>query len=238
MKAETQIDKATIADDPNNSAEARAARLRRLRNLANLSRKEMCNLSGIKLDTLIGWEVARHGGLTENGAQKVIDCVAHEGVQCKLNWLLYEIGAGPAVLTNLDKVKSNLLKQTEKPFTTQSEGSKSIIDELLFFHHQHQEAIDYLVEDDAMSPQFLPNDYVAGIKRYKNNIIKLLNHDCIVQLTDGRILLRCLREGSTEGKYTLICTNVKTISSAPILQDVELLCAAPVIWIRRKDPNI
>jgi len=239
MTANLKIDNESVIDESKGSAENRAARLRRLRNLANLSRKEMCNDSGIKLDTLIGWEVARHGGLTENGAKKVIDCVSTEGVQCTLNWLLYDIGTGPAVLANFDKVKTNLQKHIEEPITpAKKDDEKLIIEELLFFRSLHQESIDYLVEDDAMFPQYLLNDYVAGIKRYKKNISKLIGNDCIVQMSDGKVLLRCLRESPSKGKYTLLCTNTKTNSATPILHDVELICAAPVIWIRRRNPEI
>ncbi|MDR3490983.1 MAG: hypothetical protein P4M12_02930 [Gammaproteobacteria bacterium] len=239
MTTDTNTDKLDIAEEPKDSPEARASRLRRLRNLANLSRKEMCTLSDIKPDTLIGWEVARHGGLTENGAKKVIDCVTKEGVQCTLNWLLYDIGAGPSVLANYDEVKTNLQTYTQEPTTPSNNNEeKLIIEELLFFHSLHHGSIDYLVEDDAMSPLYLPNDYVAGIKQYKKNISKLIGYDCIVQMADGKILLRCLRESSNKNKYTLLCTNTKTNSSIPILHDVELVCAAPVIWIRRKNPKI
>ena len=53
------------------SPKSRGERLRRVRNLANLSRKNF-PLHGINLNTLKGWEIGRHGGLTEKGAKKNI----------------------------------------------------------------------------------------------------------------------------------------------------------------------
>lgn len=220
------------------SPEARAARLRRLRNLANLSRREVCERADIKLDTLIGWEVARHGGLTEKGAKTILSCIANEGVQCTLEWLLYDTGIGPALLPNFDKAKANLQKTAETTADTTNE-EKLIIEELLLFREHYLDAIDCIVQDDAMLPHYSPNDYVAGIKRYKNDIAKLEGHHCIVQLVDGNTLVRCLRKGQDKGKYTLLSININATSTTTlIIPEVELACAAPIIWLRRKNHDL
>jgi len=233
---EKQINKKVITEE-SVAPEARAERLKRLRNLANLSRKEMCDLADIKPDTLIGWEVARHGGLTENGANKIIACIAKEGVQCTLEWLLYDIGSSPTVLPNFDRVKANLQNEV-KTLPVKNNEEKLIIEELLLFRAHYRNAFDYIVEDDSMSPQYQLGDYVAGVKRYKKNISLVTEQDCIVQLTDGKILLRSLRQGSKPNLYTLLCTNLKTTTSTPVIYDVEIICAAPVVWIRRKDLHV
>jgi transcriptional regulator with XRE-family HTH domain len=228
-----QLDKNIPSKELDSSPESRALRLRRLRNLANLTRKEMCERSGIKPDTLIGWEVARHGGLTENGAKKIISCIANEGVVCALEWLIHAAGPGPTVLTDLDKTRAN---QTELPDPANDED-KLIIDGLLHLKTQYNDIIEAIVEDDAMAPQYQPGDHVAGVKRYHDRIYKLIGYDCIVQMTDGRCLLRCLREGSTKNRYTLLCSNPKS-TTTPVIYDVEIISAAPIIWIRRKNPEI
>ena len=217
------------------SPEARAARLRRLRNLSNLSRREMCERANIRLDTLIGWEVARHGGLTEKGAKTILSCIANEGVQCTLEWLLYDTGIGPALLSNFDKAKANLQKPAETTADTTNE-EKLIIEELLLFREHYLDAIDCIVQDDAMLPYYSPNDYVAGIKRYKNDIAKLEGHPCIVQLTSGDTFVRCLRKGREKDRYTLLCLNTKAANSTTLIfSEVELACAAPIIWQRKKN---
>lgn len=223
-----------IAESSSDSADARAARLRRIRNLANLTRKEMCARSGIKLDTLIGWEVARHGGLTENGAKKIIDCIAGENVQCTLSWLLHERGPSPIVLPQDAHFKTTLKHDATDILLSEE---KLISNELHLFHAQYPDAMSYKVEDDAMSPHYLVNDYVAGVKRASQKISPFIGYDCIVQLEDGKILLRCLHEGTIQNKYTLLCHNTKTTSSMPVLHDVKLIYVAPVIWMRRKNPE-
>jgi hypothetical protein len=80
---------------PHSSPQARGERVRRVRNMANLSRPALCDKSDFKIDTLIGWEVARHGGLTEKGAQKLIHRIAQEGVICTVEWLLHELKGLP-----------------------------------------------------------------------------------------------------------------------------------------------
>lgn len=237
MTTDFPSDKNILLNESPTSPEARATRLRRLRNLANLSRKEMCDRFGIKLDTLIGWEVARHGGLTENGANKIIACVANEGVQCSLEWLMYDIGSGPIVLPNYDKVKSNRFSQLKAPRPI-SDEDKLIIEDLLHLRTQYRDIIDLVVEDDAMIPQYLPGDHVAGIKHFKNDIPKLIGYDCIMQLTDGKCILRCLHAGTGKNKYTLLCSHTKTKAATPVRYDVELICVAPIIWLRRKNPKI
>lgn len=219
------------------SPEARAERLRRLRNLANLSRKEMCDGSDIKIDTLIGWEVARHGGLSISGAQKIIARIANEGVTCTSEWLLYDVGTPPTLTPYFDKIKASLNQQIASPQTITDE-EKLIIDELLLFRTHHKDTIDLIVADDGMLTHYAQGDYVAGIKRYNEGILSLIGCDCIVQLTDGKILVRSLRAGKEKNRFTLTCINSQTTVATPLLYDVELFCAAPVIWIRKKDPSI
>lgn len=99
-----------------------------------------------------------------------------------------------------------------------------------------QDAIDFVIQDDAMSPQYQLGDYVSGTKRYKKNIKSLLTWDCIVQTIDGRILMRNLQPGSKDNLFHLISTNLKTTAKDAFVFDVELAVAAPVIWHKRKEP--
>lgn len=213
------------------TAEDRAARLRRLRNLANLSRKKMCEISGIRLDTLIGWEVARHGGLTENGAHKVINCMLSQGVKCTLEWLLYGIGEGPSVNVNYNDISLSPAKKT----LLLSNEDKQIIQELMFFKMHHTDTLDYVVTDDSMSPHYQRNDYLAGIKRYKDMLHTILGLDCITQIVDGKLIFRKVLAGDETGKYNLISTNLNAQSQHLILQNIDIAYAAPVIWHRRRN---
>ncbi len=228
----TKLSVNPLIDDPKSSSEARAKRLRKLRNMANLTRKEMCENTGVKIDTLIGWEVARHGGLSENGALKVIKALKKEGVVCTADWLLYEIGQGATIIPNFEK------EMLESPLDSIviSDQDKHIIDELIFFRNHNPGSVDLVIHDDSMNPCYEKGDYVAGIKRYKENIQAVVGLDCIVQTIDGKLLLRkLLREGKNK-KYNLICTNINPLISDPILYNIDLIYAAAVIWHRKKNP--
>ena len=194
------------------SAEARAKRLKRLRNLANLTRKELAAKYHININTLKGWEVARHGGLTEKGAEKIISILAQEGVNGTLNWLLYGKGKGPFVF---DKG------------ATDTDEEKRMSDELTLFRLHYPDSIDFLVPDDSALPFYEAGDYVAGIKRYDKQITACLQKFCLVQIKNGPLLLRQLFPSDQTGFYNLS-------SSTQALNNVEITFAAIIIWHRRR----
>ena len=210
----------------------RGLRLKRLRNLANLTRRDIEDKYLIKINTLKGWEVGRHGGLTEKGAIKILKILEQEGVICNLDWILYGIGKGPTVA---EKFETEPEEESDAPIHLKESEEKQIIDELIFFKQNHVNSIDLIVEDDSMEPCYHTNDYVAGIKRFDKEIDKLTGLNCIVQTVDGRMLLRNLRKGMNEGCYNLISLNTQCNIDEPVIYNIELVSAAPVIWQRRKD---
>lgn len=218
--------KKVLVRDEQSTPEARAERLRRVRNLANLTREAMCLNSELNANTLKGWEIARYGGLPQDGAEKVVARVAQEGVTVTTDWLLYEIGVGPQVITDFKKAKADKKKKTQ-PLTLQHE-EQLIINELMLFRSQFSHAVDFKVADDAMEPYYKPGEYVAGVKRFGKNIRTLVGRACIVQTANGITLLRVVRDGQTPDRYTLMCFNTQTTAQEPILYNVELTSAAPV----------
>lgn len=212
---------------------ARANRLKMLRNLANLSRKNLCGLSGVNINTLKGWERGKYGGLPLDGAEKVIETVVSRGVKCSLDWLIYEIGAGPATITDFAKAHEEIKNPTKHDSLGDEE--MLILNEILFFRKQFNHTIDFLIEDDGMHPIYNQNEYVAGIKRYREDIRSLIGANCIVRLKSGRILLRQLRRGEEENKYSLTCINPNAKVSEPLLPNVEIASAAPILRHFRKN---
>lgn len=223
------IKKVVVLDDKSSSL-ARAKRLIMLRNLANLSRKQLCELSSINVHTLKGWEVGRYGGLPHDGAEKIIKCIAQKGVTCSLEWLLHEIGAGPKVITDVATARVD----TQKQASTTKIDEQQLLDELMFFRRQHDDAATFQVEDDGMSPFYNRGEYVAGIKCYGKQVKLALGRDCVVQCGDGQIFLRNLRKGLEKGKFTLACHNAQTSVPYPTMYNVEITSAAPVIRVYRK----
>lgn len=222
-----------MSDNPDLSdPKIRGERVKKLRNMANLTRRAMCEKSTIKPQTLIGWEIARHGGLSKVGANKVISRVAQEGVICTPEWLLHGIGQGPTIIPDYDQTAAIVQPDRTAINDVHHDETQNIIKELQLFKKQHNNTIEFIVKDDAMLPVFTPGDYIAGIKFY-DNIDKLINYDCIVQLKSGEILFRTIKEGKTLQKITLCCSNYRSTIPNPVIYDAEVLSAAPVIWHRK-----
>lgn len=199
-------------------------RLKRVRNLANLSRKQLCETSEININTLKGWEIGRYGGLPVDGAERVVARVLEEGVLCTVDWLIYEDGPGPRLITT--KETSQEAEATDQAAT---EAHKSyILEEISLFTKHYHDTIHYKIADDGMAPRYNIGDYVAGVKRYGADIDALIGQDCIVQLADGRILLRHLKKDPEANTYTLLCTNLDATVSKPAIYYANLILAAPV----------
>ena len=83
-----------------------------------------------------------------------------------------------------------------------------------------------------MEPHYQKGDYVAGERYYQDAIHHAIGQVCIVETQMEGILIRLVRKGLKEG-YTLQCLNLHTELPKPILYDVEVSSAAPIIWHRR-----
>jgi HTH-type transcriptional regulator, cell division transcriptional repressor len=203
--------------------------------MANLSRKQMCQGSDLNINTYIGYEVARYGGLTRKGAESVIKRVAQENVKCSYNWLMYNIGPLPQIHGNLNTTPESKLLDPNAEFTAPDQEVEFIIQELLLFRNQYPQAIDFIICDDGMLPTYAIGEYIAGIKRYGKSIASGINQDCIVETQEGETLCRRLRQGVKPNHYTLMCLNPNTIVDPPVYYDVQLVSAAPIVWHRRKN---
>lgn len=226
-----------IADNPSADPQAKAERVKRIRHLANLSREEICAGGDINLATLISWELGRFGGLSHKGATRLISRVAKEGVFCSLDWLLYEVGAGPQVVADYKKVAQEKNFEHVTPPANFDETTV-IVEELMLFRKLNKHAIDFIIDDDAMFPFFGIGDYVGGTKRTGENLKSLISLDCIVQIKDGRILVRRLQSGPKNKTFNLVGTNLQSKSNTSIIYDVEVHSAAPIIWHRRREPSL
>lgn len=217
----------------------KADRLRKIRGLANLTRENLASEgSGITLYSVRSWETARFGGLSLDGAQKVIKRVALEGVKCTLEWLLHGLGVAPEG-TILEKDKND--ETTTQRETRQREiidnEALLITEELAFFKKQFKRTLDLRVEDDGLSPLYLPGEYVAGIERYKKDFASLIGLNCIVITDQHKTYLRRLQLGTKRNRFTLECINTSTSVETPTLCNVKLLRAAPITRHYMRDPD-
>lgn len=221
-----------VVDSVKSSAKARGKRLRSLRKMADLTRKDIQELYKINAGTLQGWEDARFGGLTLKGASRVIKALRSEGLQCHIDWLMYGVGTPPLPS---DRLYMEAGDELSHDFDKDKADEDAIVEELMCFRRCNPEAIDLLITDDGMEPQFKEGDCVAGKKRTGEQIKELVGMNCIVETAQGEVLLRNLRSGKEPGMYTLTCVNPHTGVSEPIIYNISLAHAAPVIWHRRKD---
>lgn len=219
--------------DQKSTPEARGRRLKSLRLMAGLSRKTFQDNYLVSASTVQSWEDAKAGGLTEKGARKVIKYFQQEGIRCAVDWLLYGIGLPPQFS---DKLFQQHLQQQEAMINRpEMSEDRAIVNELLAFRQHNPDAVEFIVPDNGMSPLYLKGDYVAGKRRHNENINSVVGLDCVVETKENEVFLRRLRMGSQPGLYTLICLNPEANVTEFALHDREILSAAPVIWLRRKD---
>lgn len=227
-------------EDPKSSKFARAKRVKTLRKMTRLSRGKFAEKHGILPGNFQNWEGPRYGGLSESGAKKIVQAVKTEGIYCTLEWLMHGVGAGPQITEKLymDYLPVTI-RENQPAYSLQEDEMSFITKELLVLRQHYPDLLDYLINDDAMEPEFKLGDYVAGKARFQQQIETLLEDVCIVKTTDGEILLRYLKKSNVEGRYNLLALNPKATVHKPMLYDVELISAAPVMWRRRSvsDPQ-
>lgn len=224
-----------VADilDQKSTPEARGKRLKSLRMMAGLSRKALEDKYDVSASTMQSWEDAKAGGLTEKGAKRSIEVFRQEGIRCTVDWLLYGIGLPPQLSDKLFQQQIHMQVIESRVEITEE---RAIVNELLAFRQHNPDAVEFIVPDDGMKPLYYKGDYVAGKRRYNEAIDNVVGMDCIIETKENEVLLRRLKPGSQSGRFTLICLNPDSNVFEFALHDREILSAAPVIWVRRKDP--
>lgn len=205
----------------------RGQRVRVIRLALRLSRPAFERKHQISRGTLQNWEDARFGGLGEHGARRLIAVFGQEGIECTVEWLLYGIGIDPLVKW---RKQTKQIKEPQKP-----KINPAMQHELAYFHEQHKHVIDTIMPDDAMAPRIFANDLVAGVRQFREEILKLIGQDCIVQTEQGDVLVRRIASGDEKQGYTLACPYTHDKTKFPDLKNVVLFSAALVIWIRSAD---
>ena len=224
-----QCDKAIIAKD-------RAKRLKSLREMTGLSRNDFHKRYGIPRGTLQNWESARFGGLTLKGARNIVIAFNAEGISCEVDWLLHGAGAGPQFTEHTPSQRNTELKKPVDVNEHIFEAETNIITkEILLFRQHHPNSIDIVVSDDTMQPNWKPGDYIAGIKRFQEDINDTVGKYCIVQTQEYGNLLRKVMHGDDPELFNLTIINYKTKVKKPVLYNVPIISSAPVIWTRKID---
>jgi HTH-type transcriptional regulator, cell division transcriptional repressor len=217
--------------DPKSSPAARGRRLKTARMMTGLTRNGLEEKYNISASTIQSWEAAKAGGLTERGVSRMLPVLHQEGITCTVDWLLYGIGSGPQP-TSTPVFATGVVETTMQP---KLPDEKAVIQELLTFRKLNPHGIDLVLADDGMGPQFMPGDYIAGIRRIDEKIATVIGLDCIVQTSHNDLQFRRVKKSTKPGLYNLICTNPETSVFETTLYDQELISAAPIVWHRRCD---
>lgn len=186
------------------------------------SRREFAFKLNIPANTLQNWEKGLYGGLAEKGAKRLVEAFKKVGFNCTVEWLLYGIGDNPL----------ETLENHSKPVNEQL----IIAQELKYFLKLNPDTVSAVIADNSMLPCYQPGDHIAGKRYFSEEINKAINSVCIIQPLLGNLQVRKLEFGSKPGYFNLICTNEKYRNTHTKF-DVQILYAAPVIWIRRSLVN-
>ncbi len=207
-----------------NKAEAieRGNRVRFVReSILKMKRPDFCEGSSLNENTIKGWELAKHGGLTEKGAKKLVIHLTNLGIHCNINWLLYGIGNQPQKLNGFISLEG---------FEQLRNEQDQIAEELLVFRRQGN-TLDTIINDDTMLPFYQYNDYVAGIRE---DIVNCINLDCIIIDEQNQLHVKLLKKGNLKGHYHLLGHNINSSKiSTSNLFNTKIIVAAPIIWTRR-----
>jgi DNA-binding transcriptional regulator YiaG len=227
-------------------AEERAQRVRLVRRMTGLTRVALSKKYGVSASNFQNWEGPRYGGLTEKAARILAIVCGKEGVEVTVEWLMYGSGMPPAIvykpLYSQLEVKGHennyatttTYEQEAMPQEKRSVELAKIAQELeLFKQNYNHDVLVTVVTDKAMEPIYKIGDYIAG-KRH-TNIAAFLQNECIVELSDRKLLVRVLEPGNEDRAYNLVSSN--TDIRPNIVRNVKILSVAPVMWIRRMENN-
>ena len=218
------------------SREMRAMRLKILRKMSGLTCKDFTDKYNISFSNFQNWEGPRFGGLTEKGAKKILDICKLEGVEATLQWLMHGIEPGPTITENLYTTDKQLKTYAEASFLTENH---MITSELALFEHNCKgQILSLVVTYNTMAPIYKIDDLLAGKRFFGKEIVNFLGSDCIIELQDNILVAGTLTSGSSEDLFTIIHNNQDSGKNDPALQNITILSAAPILFIRRKTPKL
>ncbi len=209
---------------------ARGRRLRAVRDALKLSRQKFQHLYGIPMGTLQTWEEGRFNGLREKSAERVVRVLKKDEVVLSVEWLMFGTGDWPKLPGNK--------KIDIKSLQPQSTFSETLLiqRELAYFHELNSNCVDFMVADESMAPFLSTGDLVAGPRLMGDDIQNATGKICIVQIPQQDQKVRLLQPSHEPGKFALNTLNFESDNTDAM--PVEIFSAAPVIWIRRKNPLI
>jgi DNA-binding transcriptional regulator YiaG len=219
-----------------------AQRLKYVRQLARLSRPYLEEKHQLPEATLKVWENSQ-SRITPKGLNRCIDIYRKEGVVLSKEWVMTGEGLSPQLSVGIGNY---LASDLHYPFPEQrlrdaddaffpKDDNICMLREASFFKESYADTVVLIVADNDMWPTYQAGDYVGGCFRRGKAVTEALQRDCIVRLKNGEKILRRLFKSKRNKCYNLMCVNPMPEAEQPIMFNVEIECAAPVIWHRK--PN-
>lgn len=205
-------------------------RIKSVRMLAGYSRKAFAEKSGISGATLRAWEepVQKRNGITQKGAIRLVQGLQESGISCTLEWLLEGKGPGPSLLNS-----NPINVSTDAKLEISWNEEESIFKDIESFKINNPNPIVAIITDGSMLPFYSYSDYVGGSKKTGNEIASLVGLNCIIELEDLTIVRR-ITSSNSQGKYTVRALNIDPSVTQPVIENVEILSAAHIIWHRSR----
>ncbi len=183
-------------------------RLRFLRSLSGLTRAAIEIKYGLPEVTLKKWETGSLP-LSDKGISRCVILYKSEGIIVTESWVKQGVGPLPNFSPGLGLVDFNIEQ------------------DLNYFVSSYQNCIIHKIVNEEMLPQYKPGELVIGLK-YRGEIKKLHNKDCLVYIKGNEIIFRKLIV-LQDATYNLVCTNPLTVIN-PILYGIKIESIAPVVW--------
>lgn len=200
--------------------------------LLKLSRADVCKRYAISVDTLAAWENEKIQ-ISEKGIERCIKFFNAENLIVSREWIL--IGAGLSPNFSFELGRYFKTQSTKKP-DQQIDDSFLLAQEIDYFRSLTSNSITALISTEDMMPVYSRGDYVGGRFRYGKDIEECVGKNCIVKTKDGAMFIRRIAKSQTQKKYNLVCLNPNWSGNPePVLFNIKIECAAPIIWHRKHD---
>lgn len=202
-------------------------RIKAARSIAGYAeRKAFCLKFDFPLATLEAWERGKNP-LTPKGAKRLVDILRDVGIYCSEEWLIEGKGISPRPF-----------KEIAEGFKIDSKGTVGSLGknlklarEVSTFITLNEEALVTIIRDDGMLPFYAEGDYVGGV-RVGPTLHEAVNKKCIIELANGKIIVRQLYQGKDPSTFNVSAINLNSKKVPLTEQNIEIRSVAPILWHR------
>ncbi|BBH54378.1 hypothetical protein [Fluviispira sanaruensis] len=205
-------------------------RIKWSRKILGLNREYLCEKYDVSINTFGSWERSEKK-ISDQAVNTCLNILKQEGLKITKEWLLTGIGSNP----NIDYAQKMFEKESFIEIEQAISPSEAINIEKKFFLKNNENSVLIRNIGNEMSPYYEPDEWIGGIKKDRNKIELLNGLDCIVQIFGKKnpIFKRLIFTDNNE--INLHILNPFTDIKPPIIFNVKLVWAAPVIWRRKID---